>query len=401
MTRRPPPLQPLPPSGGKGAEGGLLEISETMTLVLGDGKDKYVVNDAGVERTPHPHSTRLSTPHSSAPVEAMLGQIKFDQLQLLEVLGQGSQGRVRKVLNKATGQVLAMKSIPFSSDIDPLRKALIHELERITAIKHQNVVSSYEAYFRDGKLYIVMEFMDCGTCADLIKRHGPLNDEHVSYIARHVVTGMAHLHAHDVVHRDTKPANMLSNSAGDVKISDFGVAGDGSKVLLQTNVGSTPYMSPERIKSEPYTKTCDIWSTGLSIAEMALGAYPFGNVKSKFFELCQIIASGTARPLWSQLQPNRAFHPDLIDFVDRCLQPSSTRPTADQLLLHPFLDLGRNIPPETMGALFLRARKTASPPATHTAAVEPSTGSSSSFPGSAHSAPSGTFASPHPSRAPS
>lgn len=358
----PAALESSSSSGSNSAGGGSALLSRSGGGGADAGGSKVSADGGGTSlRIPSPNLANNAGPSPIGPggiagvaPACLLGRISFDELEIMEILGHGSQGTVRKVRIKSNGAVMALKSVAFSSDLEPLKKMLVQELSHTAAIKHPNVVSSYDAYFRNGKLYILMEFMDCGTCSDIIRRHrGGLTDDVVSYITRGLVTGMQHLHSENVIHRDCKPANLLVNSSGDVKISDFGVAArDAAQQLHHTNIGSTPYMSPERIKSMPYSTACDIWSIGITVAEMALGTYPFGNIKSKIFDLCEIIASGHAAPLWAELAPGRVFDPQLLDFVNQCLLPHETRPTAEKLSQHPFLDLGRNLPPAAVGTFF-------------------------------------------------
>lgn len=405
MPPKRPTLAPITDPGEQAKntteEGEQIQITDTMSLVVSSGGEQYVVKESGVQKTPSstasPYlasnnsyarasggggggrviaSSPASTNSAGSPMSegpgalptCMLGRISFDELELLEIIGHGSQGRVRKVKNRLDNQVLALKSIAFSSDIEPLRKALVHELERTTAIKHPNVVSSFEAYFRNGKMYVLMEFMDCGTLADITRKAprvcGPLglNEVQVAYIAREALEGMNHIHKSLIMHRDIKPANMLVNSQGRVKISDFGVAGDAHVQVHITSVGSTPYMSPERIKALPYTQACDIWSIGISIAEVAIGEYPFGQrVKGKVFELAEIITSEKAEPLWSKLNPTKEFSAELRHFVSQCLLPQETRPTAEALLLHPFItNNASKVTEAEMGKFFVAVARSSS-----------------------------------------
>ena len=177
---------------------------------------------------------------------------------------------------------------------------------------------------------------------------------------RRFINPASFVHEQLIMHRDIKPANMLCNSKGRVKISDFGVAGDAHTQVHHTTVGSTPYMSPERIKSQPYTQASDIWAIGVSIAEIAIGEYPFGQkIKGKVFELAEIITGAKPEPLWKELCPNKQFSPELKDFVSQCLTPDQAkRPTATQLLEHPFIKKYADVIKESdMGALFAATKQ--------------------------------------------
>jgi mitogen-activated protein kinase kinase 1 len=327
-----------------------MTITDTMTLVVGGSDGQYAVKESGVLKNYTPAASPAAGAHASSKPDPVLGKVRFEDLEMLENLGSGSQGRVRKVRNKLTNELLALKAIPFSGDAASMRTTLHQELQRTAALKHPNVVSSYEAYFRDGVLFVLLELMDRGSVADVVKRApAGLPDEIVAYVAKQILLGMAHLHESRVIHRDIKPANLLANSRGEVKISDFGVAGD-SRALHETAVGSTPYMSPERIRSQPYTNLGDIWAIGVTIAEMAIGTNPFGDIKAKAFELCQFLTSDHVQPRWDLTK--REVSPMLKEFVAMTLLPAESRPDAKKLLEHPFLAMGNGVTPAAAGAFF-------------------------------------------------
>lgn len=350
MGPKRPPLPHLAPVE-KQDEG--LKITDTMTLVVADAQGRELrVKQTGMRN--QDNSDTKSEPGKSHGTEAVLNKIHFEDLRIGEVVGAGSQGRVRKVQHKITGEILALKSLAMSEDKEATRAAIHHELVRVEAIKHENVVSSYEAYFRDGKVYILMEYMDAGTMVSVLKRRKMVGfpENRLAMAAHHLLLGLAHLHASHVVHRDIKPANILANSKGLAKISDFGVASSGESKVHMTSVGSTPYMSPERIKSQPYSTSCDIWSVGLTLAELAIGDYPLGDVKNKIFELCQMIASGHVCVKW-ELANGREFSDELKEFVGLCLAPLDARPSAVELLKHPFIGFATGLTVVDMGAWYM------------------------------------------------
>lgn len=359
-----PGKRPPPPLAATTAPAQPFRITDTLTLVIKGNNGSEVRVKDGVT-TQQPQQDLCQPAPASRSAESVMDKIRFDDLEVLETLGAGSQGKVRKVRNRQTAELYALKSLGFCEDMESMRDVLQGELTRIQALKHPNIVSSLEGYFRSGKIYILMEYMDAGTMVSLMKHSGegfPLDI--LSYVAKNLLTGLAHLHSQGVVHRDIKPANLLASTKGDVKISDFGVAkmferkqeGDLQKTFGA--VGSTPYMSPERIRNQPYTFPCDVWSAGLTIAECAIGEYPFSGLKNHIFELCQAIANLEVKIAWTpQLQQCN----ELISFVSSCMLPDDRRPTARELLSHPFIvDIGRNVTRATAGEWFTRyARKPA------------------------------------------
>ena len=338
--KRPPPLEVAPVDRSR--EG--VSITDTLTLVVRDEigremrvKDGVCVKD-GVSHSP------------DAPV---LNRIHYDDLRIGTVLGKGSQGKVRLVQHRQTKQIFAMKNIEYKggSDAREARLALEAELRRVEALKHENIVTSHEAFFRSGQLCIILEYMDAGSLADVINRHvGGTPTAYLAYITRSLFRGLSHLHSQKVLHRDIKPANVLANSKAEIKITDFGISRSFSDQSLQTVTvfGSMPYLSPEMLQNEPYSFDCDVWSSGVTVAECALGKYPFNiNKKGSVFEISETIVKGASAIDWSSIKEK---HPDsLFDFIRLCLQPAKERPTSIQLMEHPFLKLADAASPADVG----------------------------------------------------
>jgi mitogen-activated protein kinase kinase 1 len=325
-------------------------ITDTMTLVVkGEGGMEVRVKDSGISK---PIDT---PPFAYSGAEAATNQLRFDDLEICSEIGRGSQGKVRLARHKLTGQLYALKHLGVEGNLQEQWTQVQSELHQVQALKHDNIVSSFEAFFRNGRLLIVLEYMDCGTMSDIIRRHPTsFPEDKLAYVSRELLKGLAHLHASRVVHRDIKPANVLANSHGEVKIADFGIA----KTFTSTNqetingVGSTPYMSPERIQAKPYDYSCDIWSVGVTVAECAIGRYPFASIqKGQIFELIQAISTGNISVEWNsaRLPPSD----ELRGFVELCLHDKDHRPSAADLLQHPFIRKADLVSPQEVGAWFL------------------------------------------------
>jgi len=200
------------------------------------------------------------------------------------------------------------------------------------------LVSLYNAFYEDASVYMVLEFMDCGSLADLIHKQGPqaeTDERRLAMMALQMLNGLNYLHRqHHQVHRDLKPANVLVNARGQVKISDFGISSqlDSTNAMCSTFVGTTCYMAPERLSGGVYSYAADIWSFGLIVLEMLKGEYPYPAADNYFKLLSQIMdqpAPGV---------PEGTFSDELAEFVGVCLDKDPIkRPSANDLLKHHWL----------------------------------------------------------------
>jgi len=118
------------------------------------------------------------------------------------------------------------------------------------------------------------------------EKHRKVPEYAIAAIAHQILWGLGYLHFEGVLHRDIKPANVLVSSSGRVKLADFGIVSQRNKdvndgtIMNHTVVGTTRYMSPERLRGKPYTKSSDVWSVGLVLLEIARGDSPFEDVSS-------------------------------------------------------------------------------------------------------------------------
>ncbi|EJD42649.1 kinase-like protein [Auricularia subglabra TFB-10046 SS5] len=271
--------------------------------------------------------------------------INMGELQLEEELGRGNYGTVKKVLHKPTNVAMAMKEIRLELD-DAKLNAIIMELDILHRAVAPEIVEFYGAFFIESCVYYCMEYMDAGSL-DKLQGAGVPEDV-LARITVSMVRGLKFLKDElQIMHRDVKPTNVLVNKAGLVKLCDFGVSGQLEKSLAKTNIGCQSYMAPERIKGESqnklgtYTVSSDVWSLGLSMIEIAMGAYPYPpETYSNVFAQLTAIVHGDPPHL-----PD-GFSEDAHSFVDACLaKEPERRPTYGELLQHPFLlaDHGRDV----------------------------------------------------------
>nr|VZI28308.1 unnamed protein product [Spirometra erinaceieuropaei] len=140
------------------------------------------------------------------------------------------------------------------------------------AYAHPNIVEMYASYLVGDELWVLMEYMECGALTDIIS-HSKLNEEQIATICLPVLTALAYLHDHGVIHRDVKSDSVLLSARGIVKLSDFGfcakVSAEGPR--RRSLVGTPYWMAPEVIARTPYFTAADVWSFGVLIIEMVEG----------------------------------------------------------------------------------------------------------------------------------
>lgn len=242
---------------------------------------------------------------------------------------------MRKVNFLPEGVILALKTIALDLKDEKVRRQIVFELQKLYDFDCPYIVTFHGAFLSEGAIHIALEYMD-GSLHDVKKRLGHLEEDVLAAITRQVLLGLKYLHEQHIIHRDIKPGNILINCFGDVKIADFGVSGEvaNSMAKCQSWVGTTTYMSPERIKGESYGYDSDLWALGISLMELRTGIFPFPvETVSSFFDLLDLIVVQPS----PRLTPAQAS-PELADFVARCLEKNpAQRTSAEKLLSHPWL----------------------------------------------------------------
>ncbi|KNC50194.1 STE/STE7/MEK1 protein kinase, partial [Thecamonas trahens ATCC 50062] len=284
-------------------------------------------------------------------------------LEVVGEAGSGGCGTVFKVIDKRTAEVYAMKTVRLEV-ADKVRAQIMRELRTLdTCRSAPGVVDFVAAFFADGEINMVMEYMDEGSLLDVYRAIGPLPEPFIGAVAVAVLDALAFLHGHGIMHRDVKPANILVNSAGVVKVCDLGVSGALINSLASTYVGTVTYMAPERIESSGdggYTIKADVWSFGVTLAELALGRYPYPLAPYGEFppprdlsiwDALKLVVGGET-PVTSFIAEGAPFSTAFVDFAAACLvKDPAARGSLDDLVNSPFITSARATPADVVAYL--------------------------------------------------
>ncbi len=155
------------------------------------------------------------------------------------------------------------------------------EAQAAAGLNHPNIVGVYDWGRESNTYFIVMEYVDGRSLADLLRNEGTLHPDRAADIATDVAAALGFAHRNGVVHRDIKPGNVLISSSGLVKVTDFGIARavshNAEEALTQTGsvMGTATYFSPEQAQGKAVDPRSDLYSLGVVMYEMVCGSAPF------------------------------------------------------------------------------------------------------------------------------
>ncbi|WP_424215677.1 serine/threonine-protein kinase [Streptomyces sp. BI20] len=203
-----------------------------------------------------------------------------------EEIGRGGMAVVYRARDTRLDRIVALKLLaPELARNDTFRRRFVHESRVAAAIEHPHIVPVFEAGEIDGLLYIAMRYVPGRDLRALLDRTGPLAPVDAARIAGQVASALDAAHAHDLVHRDVKPGNILVAEGTDedhpehVYLTDFGLTKKSLSLTGFTSVGqfvgTLDYVAPEQISGKPVDGRCDVYSLGCVVHEILTGGPPF------------------------------------------------------------------------------------------------------------------------------
>lgn len=212
-----------------------------------------------------------------------------------ETLGSGSFGTVYK--GTWRGKIVAVKQFRTREEID----SFLVEVEKLSCVKHTNIVTLYQAYKLVDTGYLVMEYAEGGSLNHLLheNRQQKYDLRHACSWAKQTARGVAYLHSFKpkpIMHRDLKPANLLLFNRGSLlKICDFGTACT-VKTQMTNNTGSASYMAPEVFATSNYLESGDVFSWSIIFWEILARRHPYSQQYSNPYQILWRVKQEGARP---------------------------------------------------------------------------------------------------------
>jgi eukaryotic-like serine/threonine-protein kinase len=210
--------------------------------------------------------------------DTLIGTLFDGRYQVVRKLGAGGMANVYLAEDQELGRRVAIKILnDRHANDDQFVERFRREAKNAAALSHPNIVSIYDRGEAEGTYYIAMEYLDGRSLKELIVSRGEAPVGVAVDYARQILSALRFAHRHGIVHRDIKPHNVLVDTDGRVKVTDFGIARAGTSQMTEAGsiVGTAQYLSPEQAKGADVDQRSDLYSLGVVLYELLTGTVPF------------------------------------------------------------------------------------------------------------------------------
>jgi len=224
----------------------------------------------------------------------MLGQT-ISNYKILRQIGSGGMGMVYLAQHATLERYAAVKVLnPEYSSNKFFKERFLHEATTLAKLNHPNIVVLYDFIENDGKLLIIMEYVEGKTLDIIIEENTYKDENYVTRVITQALDGLSYAHRQNVVHRDIKPSNIIVGENNLSKVLDFGIAkltqSNANLTKAGTRMGSINYMSPEQVLGKEIDARSDIYSMGITLYEFLAGKLPYdANTESDFIVQNKIV----------------------------------------------------------------------------------------------------------------
>jgi serine/threonine protein kinase len=244
-------------------------------------------------------------------------KIELAQFQLHYPIGRGGFGRVWKVAHKKSGNIYAMKEM---SKLRVLAKksvkSVMNERKLLSVLKHPFLVNMQYAFQTKENLYLVMDLMSGGDLRYHMSNKRKFSERETKFIVCCLLCALEYLHVNNIIHRDVKPENLVFDSKGYLRLTDFGVSREWKPGNSSDTSGTPGYMAPEVLNKQCHTYCADYFAVGVIAYELLIGRRPYYG-KNRV-ELREMITCKQVEIRKKDISVDCSI--ELMDFINKLIQ---------------------------------------------------------------------------------